>query len=80
MAKVGRRLPHPEALTGQLMAIRKTHPEWCEKEVAYRLNRSWASVRHTARSLQSRGLIEPFPPAHKRYKTFPELRNIRPPE
>lgn len=80
MAEVGRGLPRPSTLTGQLVAIRKQHPEWCEKEVAYRLGRSWATVRHTARYLQARGLIEPFPPALTRYRTFPELRNIRPPE
>ncbi len=58
--------------------LHKRHPDWCEKEIAVYLNKSWGAVRSAARRLQKAGRIDVMPPALRRYETNPSLRFVRP--
>ena len=50
------------------------HPEWCTKEIAFHLAKSWGGVRACYRRLQRRGLIGPARSAFERRLTIPEIR------
>lgn len=58
-----------------VLYVHGQHPEWCTKEIAFHLAKSWSSVRSCYRRLQVKGLIGPARSTYERRRIVPEIRS-----